>query len=161
MWARYLSICSILIFLQIFLNTVPSPNACVLRRLNTVFSRKSSSGSGEGKLLSDLGIEFSALHLNEGHPAFTQLERIRERVEKGIPFKTALAQVKGTSVFTTHTPVPAGTDIFPPDLMGRYFSRYYPQLGIDQDTFLQLGHTCDVRKRVQHDRVCSPDNRIS
>ena len=100
-------------------------------------------GIGGRKVLSDLGIEFSALHLNEGHPAFAQLERIRERVEKGIPFKTALEQVRGTSVFTTHTPVPAGTDIFPPDLMGRYFSQYYPQLGIDKDTFLQLGHHCD------------------
>jgi starch phosphorylase len=103
-------------------------------------------GIGGRKVLNDLGIEFSALHLNEGHPAFAQLERIRERVEKGIPFNDALVQVKGTSVFTTHTPVPAGNDIFSFDLMGKYFSNYYHQLGIDQDTFFQLGHhPCDSR----------------
>lgn len=103
-------------------------------------------GIGGRKVLNDLGIEFSALHLNEGHPAFAQLERIRERVEKGMTFKDALLQVKGTSVFTTHTPVPAGNDIFPFDLMGKYFSRYYQQLGIDQDTFFALGHhPCDAR----------------
>ena len=103
-------------------------------------------GIGGRKVLRELGIEFSALHLNEGHPAFAQLERIRERVEKGMSFKDALVQVKGTSVFTTHTPVPAGNDIFPFDLMSKYFSRYYPQLGIDKDTFLQLGHhPCDAR----------------
>ncbi len=101
-------------------------------------------GIGGRKVLSDLGIEFSALHLNEGHPAFAQLERIRERVEKGMSFEAALLQVKGTSVFTTHTPVPAGNDIFPLDLMDSYFSGYYSQLGIDRDTFFQLGHhPCD------------------
>jgi len=103
-------------------------------------------GIGGRKVLSDLGIEFSALHLNEGHPAFAQLERIRERVEKGMTFEDALVQVKGTSVFTTHTPVPAGNDIFPRDLMMKYFSGYYPRLGIDQDTFFRLGHhPCDSR----------------
>jgi starch phosphorylase len=101
-------------------------------------------GIGGRKVLNDLGIEFSALHLNEGHPAFAQLERIRERVEKGMTFKDALVQVKGTSIFTTHTPVPAGNDIFPFGLMSKYFSHYYQQLGIDQDTFFQLGHhPCD------------------
>jgi glycogen phosphorylase len=103
-------------------------------------------GIGGQKVLSDLGIEFSALHLNEGHPAFAQLERIRERVAKGMTFEAAMVQVKGTSVFTTHTPVPAGNDIFPLDLMEKYFSPYYYQLGIDRDTFFQLGqHPCDSR----------------
>jgi starch phosphorylase len=103
-------------------------------------------GIGGRKVLKDLGVEFSALHLNEGHPAFAQLERIRERVEKGMTFGDALVQVKATSVFTTHTPVPAGNDIFPFELMDKYFSGYYPQLGIDRDTFFQLGrHPCDAR----------------
>ncbi len=84
-------------------------------------------GIGGRKVLSDLGIEFSALHLNEGHPAFAQLERIRERVEKGMTFMDALEQVKGTSVFTTHTSVPAGNDIFSFDLIDKYFSTYYQQ----------------------------------
>ena len=101
-------------------------------------------GIGGRKVLSDLGIAFSAVHLNEGHPAFTQLERIRERVGKGMTFENALLEVRATSVFTTHTPVPAGNDIFPPDLMDTYFSGYYPTLGIDRDTFYRLGqHPCD------------------
>jgi starch phosphorylase len=100
-------------------------------------------GIGGRKLLSDLGIEFSALHLNEGHSAFAQLERIRERVEKGMTFNDALAQVKGTSVFTTHTPVAAGNDVFPTELMCKYFFPYCHQLGIDPDTFLHLGRNCD------------------
>jgi starch phosphorylase len=102
-------------------------------------------GIGGRKVLNDLGIEFSALHLNEGHPVFAQLERIRERVATGMTFKAAMDQVKGTAVFTTHTPVPAGNDIFPLDLMGRYFSEYYRQLGIDEETFFGLGHhPCDA-----------------
>ncbi len=102
-------------------------------------------GIGGRKVLNDLGIEFSALHLNEGHPAFAQLERIRERVATGMTFSAAMSQVKGTAVFTTHTPVPAGNDIFPLDLMGKYFSGYYQQLGIDEETFFKLGHhPCDA-----------------
>ena len=101
-------------------------------------------GIGGRKVLSDLGIDFSALHLNEGHPVFAQLERIREHVATGMSFAAAFNQVKGTAVFTTHTPVPAGTDIFPRDLMRKYFSGYYHQLGIDEKTFFDLGlHPCD------------------
>ena len=102
-------------------------------------------GIGGRRVLTELGIEFSALHLNEGHPAFAQLERIRELVQKGVSFERALSQVKGTSVFTTHTPVASGNDIFPFHLMGKYFASYYHALGIDQDTFFKLGHhPCDV-----------------
>ncbi len=96
-------------------------------------------GIGGRKVLHVLGIEYSAVHLNEGHPAFALLERIRERVELGMTFEQALELVRGTSVFTTHTPVPAGHDVFPFDLIDRYFGSYYPSLGIDRNTFLQLG----------------------
>ncbi|MFZ0006109.1 MAG: alpha-glucan family phosphorylase [Methanoregula sp.] len=101
-------------------------------------------GIGGRKMLGELGISFSAVHLNEGHPAFAQLEGIRERVSSGMNFTTALDQVRGTAVFTTHTPVAAGNDIFPRDLIDKYFASYYPQLGIDRDTFFELGHhPCD------------------
>ncbi len=96
-------------------------------------------GIGGRKVLHALGIEYSAVHLNEGHPAFALLERIRERVEIGMSFEQALEYVRGTSVFTTHTPVPAGHDVFPFDLIDRYFGSYYPSLGIDRNTFFQLG----------------------
>jgi starch phosphorylase len=96
-------------------------------------------GIGGRKVLHALGIEYAAVHLNEGHPAFALLERVRERAERGMDFDTALAEVQATSVFTTHTPVPAGHDIFPVDLIDRYFRTYYPALGIDRTEFLQLG----------------------
>jgi glycogen phosphorylase len=96
-------------------------------------------GIGGRKVLQQLGILYSAVHLNEGHPAFALLERIRERVERGIPFEDAVNQVRVTSVFTTHTPVPAGHDVFPDELMDHYFSTYYPVLGITREQFLGLG----------------------
>ena len=60
-------------------------------------------------------------------------------------FAAAMEQVKRMAVFTTHTPVPAGNDIFPRELMDNYFSEYYGQLGIDADTFYELGrHPCEA-----------------
>jgi starch phosphorylase len=96
-------------------------------------------GIGGRKVLHQLGILYSAVHLNEGHPAFALLERIRERVERGIPFDEAVNQVRLTSVFTTHTPVAAGHDAFSTDLMDSYFSAYFPALGITREQFLDLG----------------------
>jgi len=69
-------------------------------------------GIGGTQILKALGIKHSILHLNEGHSAFAILERIRERVEKGSSYKDAADQVRSTTVFTTHTPVPAGHDVF-------------------------------------------------
>jgi starch phosphorylase len=96
-------------------------------------------GIGGSEVLEKLGIKYSVLHLNEGHPAFAILEEIRDRVQKGMSFDEALQQVQAVTVFTTHTPVPAGHDIFPFQLMEKYFSQYWPSLGLDHDTFLQLG----------------------
>lgn len=96
-------------------------------------------GIGGRKVLHEMGVLYSAVHLNEGHPAFALLERIRERVERNIPYEEAVSQVRLTSVFTTHTPVAAGHDAFPADLMDRYFSSYYPVLGITREEFLGLG----------------------
>ena len=68
-----------------------------------------------------MGMTPGVLHLNEGHPAFTLLERIREKVtEEKLSFAEAARQVRNTSIFTTHTPVPAGHDYFPPALAGRF-----------------------------------------
>ena len=96
-------------------------------------------GIGGYQVLSALGVKPSILHLNEGHPAFALLEQIRERVREGSSYEEALDQVRDTSVFTTHTPVPAGHDVFPFSLMEKYFRSYLPSLGLDHDTFLQLG----------------------
>ncbi len=96
-------------------------------------------GIGGSEVLNTLGIRHSVLHLNEGHCAFALLERIRGRIEEGMSFEKASEQVRATSVFTTHTPVPAGHDVFPFHLMDKYFSHYYPLLGLGRDDFLQLG----------------------
>ncbi len=96
-------------------------------------------GIGGSEVLEKLGIRYSALHLNEGHPAFALLEDIRDLVQTGMSFEKASEQIKARTVFTTHTPVPAGHDVFPFHLMEKYFHTYWPSLGLNHDRFLQLG----------------------
>ena len=97
-------------------------------------------GIGGSEVLESLGIKHSILHLNEGHAAFSLLERIRDRVQQGISYDEAAQQVKRTSIFTTHTPVAAGHDIFPAHLIEKYFHAYWPSLGLDRDRFFRLGN---------------------
>ncbi|MBO0839497.1 MAG: alpha-glucan family phosphorylase [Sciscionella sp.] len=81
-------------------------------------------------------------HTNEGHAGFLGLERIRELVaEHGLPYETALAVVRAGTVFTTHTPVPAGIDKFGTDLVRRYFGDRRLLPGVDGDWVLALGET--------------------
>ncbi len=96
-------------------------------------------GIGGTEVLNTLGLKRAVLHLNEGHPAFAILERIRERVQAGMSYEDAAGQVRETTVFTTHTPVPAGHDVFPFSMMERYFYAYWPSLGLDRDSFMKLG----------------------
>ena len=96
-------------------------------------------GIGGSEVLEALGIKHSVLHLNEGHAAFAILERIRERVRAGMRYEEAADRIRRTTVFTTHTPVPAGHDVFPFPLIEKYFHSYWPALGLDRDRFLQLG----------------------
>ena len=97
-------------------------------------------GIGGSHVLDILGIRPSIVHLNEGHSAFVLLERIREHIADKLSFEEATERVRETSIFTTHTPVPAGHDVFPYSLMDKYFNHYYPLLGIDRQTFLRLGY---------------------
>lgn len=96
-------------------------------------------GLGGSQVLATLGIKHSILHLNEGHAAFALLERIRERIKNGMSFEEAAQKVRETSVFTTHTPVIAGHDVFPFELMEKYFHSYWPALGLNRDAFFQFG----------------------
>ncbi len=96
-------------------------------------------GIGGVRILRKLGIEPLIWHANEGHTAFMMLERIREAVAGGMAFEKALESVKKTSVFTTHTPVPAGHDIFSIELVEQYFKNYWPSLGTDREAFLDMG----------------------
>lgn len=95
-------------------------------------------GIGGVRVLRALGLQPSAFHMNEGHSAFLVLELARELVAGGMAFESARAAVAAHSIFTTHTPVPAGNDAFSFELMDKYFSNYYPQLGIDRDAFVSL-----------------------
>jgi starch phosphorylase len=96
-------------------------------------------GMGGMRVLEALGIQPAALHLNEGHPALAVLERIRVLAQTGMGFEQASQQVRQSSIFTTHTPVPAGTDVFPFQLMEKYFAPYCERLGTDRETFFKLG----------------------
>jgi len=97
-------------------------------------------GIGGIQALECLGIEPAVCHMNEGHSAFLALERARRiMVKKGCTFAEAREAVAAGNCFTTHTPVPAGNDVFPPGLVDRYFADYYPQLHLSRDEFLGLG----------------------
>ena len=97
-------------------------------------------GIGGMRALRALGIDPTVCHMNEGHSAFLALERIRVTMVDGLlSFDEARRLTAAGNVFTTHTPVPAGIDLFPPAMMDRYFSGFYQQLDLARDGFLQLG----------------------
>ena len=102
-------------------------------------------GIGGVRALAALGEEAQVFHTNEGHAGFLGLERIRTIVTgsdggPGLPFRDALESVRAGSIFTTHTPVPAGIDRFPRALMERYFSGWAEECGITLDQLMALGH---------------------
>lgn len=96
-------------------------------------------GIGGVRILEALGEKYSVLHLNEGHPAFAVLERIRMLVESGLSYQDAFELVRGTTVFTTHTPVPAGHDIFAYQLLDKHLGSYLPSLDLSREEFFRLG----------------------
>ncbi|MBV9413266.1 MAG: alpha-glucan family phosphorylase, partial [Acidimicrobiia bacterium] len=101
-------------------------------------------GVGGVRLLAELGIEAEVFHSNEGHAGFLMLERIRRAiVDDGLSFDDAVASVRPGGIFTTHTPVPAGIDRFPRELMERYFGGWTNECGIDVDRLMALGHFPD------------------
>ncbi|MBD2090431.1 alpha-glucan family phosphorylase [Microcoleus sp. FACHB-1515] len=97
-------------------------------------------GIGGVRALEALEIAPSVYHLNEGHAAFCLLEVARQDMQKtGKSFYDVEAGVRDRSIFTTHTPVPAGHDVFSADLMDSFFASYWPQLKLDREQFLALG----------------------
>lgn len=92
------------------------------------------------RTLRALNIEPDVFHMNEGHSAFLAFEQIRELcIKKNLDFSEALLAVKSCNLFTTHTPVPAGNDVFPRELIEQYFSDFAKELGVKTDTLLKLG----------------------
>jgi len=96
-------------------------------------------GVGGVRLLRALGSDPAAWHANEGHAAFMLLERVRELVGQGVTFDDAVRRVRETSVFTTHTPVPAGHDAFSVEQVEACVGRFWEELRVDRDTLLELG----------------------
>ncbi|MFW9993871.1 MAG: alpha-glucan family phosphorylase [Candidatus Odinarchaeota archaeon] len=96
-------------------------------------------GVGSVRTLRMLGLNPDVWHLNEGHCAFSLLERIREYVESGESFDYAVQSVRGKTVFTTHTPVPAGHDTFNFTMVRHHISSYCNRMSIDPEEFLALG----------------------
>lgn len=106
--------------------------------LDLRISQEMLLGIGGVRALRMLGYNPTVWHMNEGHSAFLGLEQARERVQGGMPLVEAIRAVRAGNVFTTHTPVPAGNDEFPIWLVDRYFSQYWPDLGLDQAGFVKL-----------------------
>ncbi|MBR2008933.1 MAG: alpha-glucan family phosphorylase, partial [Peptococcaceae bacterium] len=97
-------------------------------------------GMGGVYLLKELGLNPTVYHMNEGHSAFLVIEKIKDIIEeKKVSFNIAKDIVTSKTVFTTHTPVPAGNDIFPVELVKEYFPNYWKRLGITEDEFLGMG----------------------
>jgi starch phosphorylase len=97
-------------------------------------------GMGGVRALMAMGIRPSVYHMNEGHAAFMTLERVRNLLEhEDISIEEATEAVKVASVFTTHTPVPAGNDMFSHDVIERYFSRWCDEVGMPMHDLLALG----------------------
>ena len=97
-------------------------------------------GIGGVTLLKELGLNPTIYHMNEGHSSFLVLELIKDIMEeKKVSFNIAKDIVTAKTVFTTHTPVPAGNDIFPTTLVEKYFKDFWVPLGISKEEFMKLG----------------------
>jgi starch phosphorylase len=96
-------------------------------------------GVGGVRVLRALDFKPIVWHGNEGHTAFMMMERVREEVAGGLSLTQAVNRVQATTVFTTHTPVVAGHDVFPEQLVEKYLTDYWKSLGIDRETFLRIG----------------------
>src|SRR3990167_5994820 len=95
-------------------------------------------GIGGVRVLRALGGRPAGFHPNDGHSSFLFLELAREKVAGGTALDEALRQVGENAVFTTHTPVEAGHDVFAEEMIAEYFSSYWPQLGVDRERFMDF-----------------------
>ena len=96
-------------------------------------------GIGGMQLLKKLGIKKDVYHCNEGHAALCNLQRLCDYVESGLSFNEAMELVRASSLYTVHTPVPAGHDYFDEGLFGKYMGGYPAKLGISWDEFIGMG----------------------
>jgi starch phosphorylase len=111
-----------------------------LSDLDSRISQEIILGIGGVRALRVLGYNPAVWHMNEGHSAFMILERLRELVAAGNSYEQAIELVQASTVFTTHTSVPAGSDEFPLWLVDKYFSNLWSQLNMSRDQFITLAH---------------------
>jgi starch phosphorylase len=112
-------------------------------------------GVGGVRVLRAVGVDPAAWHANEGHAAFMLVERLREHCVAGVPFQAAAEQVRSSSVFTTHTPVPAGHDTFDNAKVEQCTGPVWTDMGIDRDAFLALGKHPTETAGHFHMTVCA------
>ncbi|MBI3567752.1 MAG: alpha-glucan family phosphorylase [Gemmatimonadetes bacterium] len=112
-------------------------------------------GVGGVRVLRALGVEPKAWHANEGHAAFMFIERLRTLVAAGRTYADAIAMVRATSTFTTHTPVPAGHDVFPAERVAQVTGPVWDEMGIDRATFMALGHEPTAHNGAFHMTVAA------
>lgn len=108
-------------------------------------------GIGGVLTLKKLGIQADIYHCNEGHAALCNVQRLVDYVNSGLTFNQALEVVRSSSLYTVHTPVPAGHDYFDEGLFGKYMSGYPAQLGISWDEFIGMGR---VNPDDKNERFC-------
>jgi len=108
-------------------------------------------GIGGILTLKKLGIKKDIYHCNEGHAALCNVQRLLDHVEKGLSFNEALEVVRTTSLYTVHTPVPAGHDYFDEGLFGKYMGGYAERLGISWDDFIGMGR---INPEDHNERFC-------
>lgn len=109
-------------------------------------------GVGGMRALKALGIQPKVCHMNEGHAAFLTLERIRQTMaDHGCDYRTARKLVVSSNVFTTHTPVPAGFDLFPSELLQKYVPKLIEPLGVSFEDFVKDG-------RIEPENTAEPFN---
>src|SRR5881409_2410905 len=105
-------------------------------------------GVGGVRVLRTLGYDPAVWHANEGHAAFMLVERVRELVASGVSFADAVRRVRAASVFTTHTPVPAGHDTFSPEQVEQCTGPVWEEMGVRREDVFRLGH----HPALDHDR---------
>jgi len=97
-------------------------------------------GVGGVRALDAVGLAPKVWHMNEGHSALLQFDRLRGPLSRGVGLEEALEEIRATSAFTTHTPVPAGNESFDAPLARRYFARWCGESKIDLEEWMRLGH---------------------
>jgi starch phosphorylase len=112
-------------------------------------------GVGGVRVLRAVGVRPAAWHANEGHAAFMLVERVREHCTQGMRFDDAVAEVRSCSIFTTHTPVPAGHDTFGLDQVEACTGPIWDEMGVDKRTVLEIGRHPGDANGAFHMTVCA------